>query len=98
MADLVLGQRGELSKVATHLNNKVVMNQVLCLRLAIILHHARMDLPARLARLEAGRGRTELHLKGGWARQNPRTLHLLGEETEKWSRQGDRALVVKLID
>jgi exopolyphosphatase/guanosine-5'-triphosphate,3'-diphosphate pyrophosphatase len=98
LSDLVLGQRGELSKVAVHLSNKVVMNQVLCLRLATILHHARMDLPARLARLEAGRGRTELHLKGGWARQNPRTLHLLGEETEKWSRQGDRALVVKLID
>lgn len=98
LSDLVLGQRGELSKVATHLSNKVVMNQVLCLRLAIILHHARMDLPPRLARLHAGRGQTELHIKGGWARQNPRTLHLLSEETEKWARQGDRVLVVSLIN
>lgn len=98
LSDLVLGQRGELSKVAAHLSNKVVMNQVLCLRLATILHHARMDLPPRLARLQAGRGRTELHLQGAWARQNPRTLHLLAEETEKWARQGDRTLTVRLID
>jgi exopolyphosphatase/guanosine-5'-triphosphate,3'-diphosphate pyrophosphatase len=74
------------------------MNQVLCLRLAAILHHARMDLPARSVKLVQGRGRAELQLKASWAHQHPRTLHLLHEESEKWAHQGDRALVIQLVD
>jgi exopolyphosphatase/guanosine-5'-triphosphate,3'-diphosphate pyrophosphatase len=98
LSTLVLGQRGELSKLASHVGNRVLMNQVLCLRLAAILHHARMDLPARSVKLVQGRGRAELQLKASWAHQHPRTLHLLQEESEKWAHQGDRALVIQLVD
>ena len=98
LSTLVLGQRGELTKLADHIGNRGLMNQVLCLRLAAILHHARMDLPERLVKLVQGRGRAELQMNKTWAHQHPRTLHLLQEESDKWARQGDRKLVIQLID
>ena len=55
LAVLVLGQRGELTKLAEHLHDEVLMTQVLCLRLAVILHHARIDLPPKLAELRRTR-------------------------------------------
>lgn len=98
LATLVLGQRGELSKLADRRQDRTVMNQVLCLRLAVILHHARIDLPAKVAQLKAGRGRTELVLQQGWAEQHPRTLHLLHLEADRWRRQGDRQLTILTED
>ena len=97
LADLVLGQRGELSKLAERRQDRGLMQQVLCLRLAVILHHARTDLPARVARLEPGRGRATLLLQRRWAEQHPRTLHLLEQEAALWSRQGDRELAIQLL-
>jgi len=97
LADLVLGQRGELSKLAERRQDKRLMQQVLCLRLAVILHHARTDLPARVARLEPGRARATLLLQRRWAEQHPRTLHLLEQEATLWSRQGDRELAIQLL-
>ncbi|HIV71438.1 MAG TPA: Ppx/GppA family phosphatase [Candidatus Aquabacterium excrementipullorum] len=97
LADLALGQRGELSKLADRRQDRRLMQQVLCLRLAVILHHARIDLPARVARLEPGRGRATLLLQRRWAEQHPRTQHLLEQEAATWSRQGDRELVIQLL-
>jgi exopolyphosphatase/guanosine-5'-triphosphate,3'-diphosphate pyrophosphatase len=97
LAMLVLGQRGELIKLAEHLHDTAMMSQVLCLRLAIILHHARIDHPARMATLERGRGgRARLMLPRKWAEAHPRTIHLLEEETRRWAGQGDRPLDIVL--
>lgn len=96
LAALVLGQRGELGKLAERRQDRTMMNQVLCLRLAIILHHARIDLPEAVAQLQLGRGRCDLLLQPLWAEQNPRTLHLLHAEAEAWRRQGDRQLTISL--
>jgi exopolyphosphatase/guanosine-5'-triphosphate,3'-diphosphate pyrophosphatase len=96
LATLALGQRGELSKLAEFLKDPVLMAQVLCLRLAIILHHARIDLPEQVATLQPSPGKARLLLDGEWARTNPRTLHLLEEETRRWATQGDRQLEVAL--
>ena len=96
LAVLVLGQRGELSKLAEHRHDRRVMTQVMCLRLATILHHARVDLPANLAQLKPGRRRIELSLPRRWAEQHPRTGYLLQEEVDRWARQGDRSLVISL--
>jgi exopolyphosphatase/guanosine-5'-triphosphate,3'-diphosphate pyrophosphatase len=98
LADLLLGQRGELSKLAERRQDRRLMQQVLCLRLAVILHHARTDdLPTHAARLEPGRGRATLLLQRRWADQHPRTLHLLEQEALLWSRQGDRELTIQLL-
>jgi exopolyphosphatase/guanosine-5'-triphosphate,3'-diphosphate pyrophosphatase len=94
LAALVLGQRGELIKLAEHMRDQVLMSQVLCLRLAIILHHARIDLPTNVATLQRVRGKARLTLERKWADTHPRTLHLLEEETRRWAGQGDRQLAI----
>lgn len=97
LATLVLGQRGELIKLAEHLHDQALMSQVLCLRLAIILHHARIDLPEDVATLQRTRGqKARLQLASDWAQSHPRTLHLLEEETRRWAGQGDRQLQITL--
>jgi exopolyphosphatase/guanosine-5'-triphosphate,3'-diphosphate pyrophosphatase len=96
LATLALGQRGELVKLADYRHETVMMSQVLCLRLAIILHHARIDLPGNVATLHRVPGKARLQLDAEWAGTNPRTLHLLEEETRRWAAQGDRELQIEL--
>ncbi|MEY4763954.1 MAG: hypothetical protein RI907_627 [Pseudomonadota bacterium] len=103
LAALVLGQRGDLMKLAEHLHDPVLMSQVMCLRLAIILHHARVELPAKVVSLSSAkpsskRERTvSLSLATRWAQQHPRTLHLLQEEVRRWAAQGERQLALTLV-
>lgn len=94
---LVLGQRGDLSKLDEHKHQRLLMTQVLCLRLAGIMHHARVDLPAKLASLHNMRGRTECQLPERWGLQHPRTCHLLQEECQRWQDRGDRRLVMRWV-
>ncbi|MDE2594297.1 MAG: Ppx/GppA family phosphatase [Burkholderiales bacterium] len=96
LATMVLGQRGELIKLAEHMHDKALMSQVLCLRLAIILHHARMDLPTKLVQIQKGRTRTRVSLPKRWADQHPRTLHLLQEEARRWETHGPSGLDIQL--
>ncbi|NBD20611.1 exopolyphosphatase [Aquabacterium fontiphilum] len=96
LAVLVLGQRGELTKLVEHLGDDALMSQVLCLRLAIILHHARIALPARATALQRQRGRVVLSLSRRWAQEHPRTLHLLDEECRRWLAQANRRIEVQL--
>jgi exopolyphosphatase/guanosine-5'-triphosphate,3'-diphosphate pyrophosphatase len=97
LATQVLGQRGELIKLVEHFQDTVLMSQVLCLRLATILHHARVDLPPRMVCLQRGRGRIKLLLNRRWASQHPRTLHLLDEEVRRWGAQGLLRLELSLV-
>lgn len=97
LATLVLGQRGELGKLVEHVQDQALMAQVLCLRLAIILHHARIDLPDKVCTLQRGRGKTKLVLNKPWAEQHPRTLHLLEEEARRWGAQGVTPLELSLL-
>lgn len=94
---LVLGQRGDLGKLSGHHQDQTLMSQVLCLRLAIVLHHARTTLPTKLASLRAARGKTVLELPASWASQHPRTMHQLEEEAARWTNHGGRPLTIQLI-
>lgn len=91
LGQLLLAQRGGLRKVEESLRDTGTACQVLCLRLALILCHARGNVPASALRLhasEAGEGGQHLQLDGDpeWLRTHPRTLHLLEEEVVAWSR------------
>jgi exopolyphosphatase/guanosine-5'-triphosphate,3'-diphosphate pyrophosphatase len=97
LSDLVLGQRGELTKLSHRLGDRTLMTQVLCLRLAAILHHPRTDLPAQLGALRMVRGKAELTMPRQWIAQHPRTGHLLDEECAMWAAQGDRQLRINLL-
>ncbi|MBX3606276.1 MAG: Ppx/GppA family phosphatase [Piscinibacter sp.] len=88
IAELVLGQRGGLRKVESAMTLEAFAWQVMCLRLAIIKCHARGDVGQdRLVLRRSGTG-ARLDFDADWAATHPRTLHLLHEEAEAWSRGG----------
>ena len=88
IGDLVLGQRGGLRKLEARLQEVAFALHLFCLRLAVIVCHARGDVdPAEIA-LVGHSGQPTLAPALGWAETHPRALHLLREEIEAWSRIG----------
>ena len=83
---LVLGHRGKLRKLEVDFDDSVFVLQLLCLRLAVILCHARRepDLKGLQWRV-AGR---EIHVtpRRGWAAAWPQSAHLLREEGVAWQK------------
>lgn len=94
LGQLVLAQRGGLRKVESLVADEATAWQVMCLRLAVIRHHARdgTDGPRMVVRREGLRALLT------WARSrtaaSPRTLYLLREEALAWSRTGALELVL----
>jgi len=96
IGDLVLGQRGGLRKMEASLQDAGFALRLLCLRLAVIVCHARDDAdPAALA-LRVDDGAATIALAARWADSNPRAVHLLRDEVEAWSRTG-LALAPRLV-
>ncbi len=94
ISELVLGQRGGLRKLEGALDNRDFAWQALCLRLAVIKCHARGAVDAHALRLERDGEAAQLDFSPDWAEAHPRTLHLLREEAEAWSRQGPLRLLL----
>ena len=82
---LVLGQRGKLRKLEAELNNPVFARQLLALRLAVILAHARREPDLSGLRLQDHKGLT-LSIHPGWAERFPQSLYLLREEAQAWQK------------
>jgi exopolyphosphatase/guanosine-5'-triphosphate,3'-diphosphate pyrophosphatase len=87
IAELVLGQRGNLRKVVDALWEPERAARLLALRLAVVLHHARREVPLPHWRLRARRT-FELALDHRWLERHPLTHHLLDEEAQHWARVG----------
>jgi exopolyphosphatase/guanosine-5'-triphosphate,3'-diphosphate pyrophosphatase len=94
VAELVLGHRGSLRKLGNTLEDEASLWPVLCLRLAVVLCHARNDLPEKVASLMRTPGGAELQLQAAWAGGHPRTMFLLSEEARAWERAGPLRLEV----
>jgi len=88
IGDLVLGQRGGLRKLEARLQEATFALHLLCLRLAVIVCHARGDVEPGEIALVGDAGQPRLAPTPGWADTHPRALHLLREEMEAWSRIG----------
>ena len=76
---LVLGHRGKLRKLDVDFEDRPFVAQLLCLRLAVILCHARRDPDLKGLQLEAGAepGRFfVLNCRPGWAEAFPQSAHL----------------------
>ena len=95
VADLVLGQRGGLRKVETSLAQETFAWQVLCLRLAIIKCHARGKVRTDVLSLARSGTQANLEFPADWAATHPRTLFLLQEEAQAWSRGGVLKLALR---
>jgi len=88
IGDLVLGQRGGLRKMEASLQTPGFALHVLCLRLGVILCHARDDVDPAAIRLRADSGEPAVTLPPSWAESHPRALHLLRDEIDAWARTG----------
>jgi exopolyphosphatase/guanosine-5'-triphosphate,3'-diphosphate pyrophosphatase len=83
---LVLGHRGKLRKLEADFADALFVQQLLCLRLAVILCHARRDPQLQGLQL-AGSGKSVvLTLPAPWAAAYPQSAHLLQEETVAWQK------------
>ncbi len=86
---LVLGHRGKLRKLDDALDDESLVGQLLALRLAVILCHARRDPELRGMQLgRAGPSSRQLVLRcpPGWAADFPQSAHLLREEVIAWQK------------
>ncbi|TSE27412.1 Exopolyphosphatase [Tepidimonas sediminis] len=84
---LVLGQRGKLRKVEDALADELFAKQLMCLRLAVLLCHARKDPAVEALMLRfVPRSTFRLQAAPGWARDYPQSAWLLQEEAHAWER------------
>jgi exopolyphosphatase/guanosine-5'-triphosphate,3'-diphosphate pyrophosphatase len=86
---LVLGHRGKLRKLDAALNDSDLAQQLLCLRLAVILCHARRDpdlAGLMIKRTDSPDTATRLICRSDWAQAFPQSAHLLREEALAWDR------------
>ncbi len=83
---LVLGHRGKLRKLDIDFEDEVFVQQLLALRLAVILCHARRDPQRDGLRLTRRSNALVLRLPAGWATDWPQSAHLLREEVTAWQK------------
>ncbi|QTD44611.1 exopolyphosphatase [Ottowia testudinis] len=89
LSQLVLGHRGKLRKLEARFGDALFMRQLMALRLAVILCHARQDPETQQITAapdaEPAHGFT-LSVKNGWDERWPQSAHLLREEVVAWQK------------
>jgi len=86
---LVLGHRGKLRKLEAALEDDDLVTQLLTLRLAVILCHARRDPDLNgmsIERLDPSGRNLQLRYRRGWSDAFPQSAYLLREEALAWQR------------
>jgi exopolyphosphatase / guanosine-5'-triphosphate,3'-diphosphate pyrophosphatase len=88
---LVLGHRGKLGKLLkeeAHFEDVRFVQQLMCLRLAMLLCHARVAPSLKGLQLQCERDESlfTLSLPAGWSEKFPQSMHLLQQETVAWSK------------
>ena len=83
---LVLGHRGKLRKLEADFGDTVFVQQLACLRIAVILCHARRDPELQGLKLLAGAQAFTLQMSRDWAAAWPQSAHLLREEALAWQK------------
>jgi exopolyphosphatase / guanosine-5'-triphosphate,3'-diphosphate pyrophosphatase len=89
LSQLVLGHRGKLRKLDVDFEDTVFVQQLLSLRLAVLLCHARRDPDTKGLTLapHPNLARTfALAWRAGWAEAFPQSAHLLREEVLAWQK------------
>ena len=84
----MLGHRGKLGKLEADYEDIGFVEQLLCLRLAVILCHARRDpdLKGLQLQLSPKQRRFALSCRAGWAQAYPQSAHLLRQEVIAWQK------------
>jgi exopolyphosphatase/guanosine-5'-triphosphate,3'-diphosphate pyrophosphatase len=87
MARLILGQKGNLRKIADSLPDADFAKAVLALRLAILLMHARIEADFGELKLRM-KNRIELDIKREWVAHHPTVSYWIEKEQEWWDEVG----------
>ena len=93
LAQLVLGQRGKLEKLAALPSGDASWHQIICLRLATALHRSRDDQRIPDFRLSHGATGYRFELPSGWLAANPLSAAALADEIVCWQSIGSRLRV-----
>jgi exopolyphosphatase / guanosine-5'-triphosphate,3'-diphosphate pyrophosphatase len=83
---LVLGHRGKLRKLDADFEDPSFVHQLLCLRLAVILCHARRDPDLKGLQARAVGRKVTIGVLPDWAKAFPQSAHLLREEVLAWQK------------
>lgn len=83
---LILGYRGKLKRLEADFSDRIFVMQLACLRLAVILCHARQMPNLRGLQLSAKQDSIELSLPKSWSEKYPQSYYLLDEETVSWQK------------
>jgi len=89
LGQLVLGHRGKLRKLDVDFEDEEFMQQLLALRLAVILCHARRDPDLnglQLTRVAKIDKTFAISCRARWAQSFPQSAHLLREEVLAWQK------------
>jgi exopolyphosphatase/guanosine-5'-triphosphate,3'-diphosphate pyrophosphatase len=95
---LILGHRGKLRKLGDAFEDPVFVQQLMALRLAVALCHARRDPDISNLHIESDPiSRTfQIELPRHWTEQWPQSTHLLNEEVIAWQKTGWHLSVTKI--
>jgi exopolyphosphatase/guanosine-5'-triphosphate,3'-diphosphate pyrophosphatase len=83
---LVLGHRGKLRKLDADFEDEPFVHQLLALRLAVILCHARREPDLKNLRLRGDGHAITLTLRDDWPQAWPQSAHLLRDEVVAWQK------------
>ncbi|MES2512363.1 MAG: exopolyphosphatase [Pseudomonadota bacterium] len=86
---LVLGHRGKLRKLEADFEDRLLIQQLMCLRIAVILCHARRDPDLKGLQFECAIDPGKLFVlncRAGWSDAFPQSAHLLQEEVIAWQK------------
>ena len=89
LSQLVLGHRGKLRKLEVDFEDAEFMAQLLSLRLAVILCHARRDPDLEGLQLMYSSSKDKtfvITFRSAWAQSYPQSAHLLREEVVAWQK------------
>lgn len=88
LSQLVYGHRGKLKKLSETLEDADFLLQLMALRLAIILCHARRAPDMQGIQLQATNTGFRLSMTPAWQKSYPQSTHLLYEESAGWAKVG----------
>ncbi len=83
---LISGHRGKLKRLEADFSDRMFIKQLICLRLAVILCHARKVPNLRGLQLQCTNNIITLTMPKSWADKFPQSYYLLDEETFIWQK------------
>ena len=86
---LVLGHRGKLRKLEADFEDRLLIQQLMCLRMAVIFCHARREPDLKGLQLECAVSPGKLFVlncRPGWSEAFPQSAYLLQEEVVAWQK------------